>query len=123
MSHTTASPKEGTTMPDPTPAPADRLLVAWTGDIPRIKAFLDAHGAYYDELTVRGHDATWTVTIHQLTPKLGGNRVKARIGDVLVFRSALLEVEKREPRRRIPPPATSSEPGRRARRDRSGGVR
>lgn len=83
---------------------ADRLLIAWTGDIARIKAFLDAHGAFYDELATRGHGSTWKVAIHQLTPKRGGNRVTASVGDVLVFRSALIEVDRREPKRRTPPP-------------------
>lgn len=99
---------------------ADRLLVVWAGDVPRIKAFLDAHGAHY-ELTTRGHDGGWKVTIRQITPKLGGNKVVARIGDVLVFRSALLEVEKRQPRKRVPPrsrPRTSTTRSPRSKRGR-----
>lgn len=81
---------------------ADRLLVVWAGDVARIKAFLDDHGAHYD-LTTRGHGSTWKVTIHQQVPGRVQKTV-ARIGDVLVFHGALLEVDKREPRRRVPPP-------------------
>jgi len=104
------------------PPPPDRLLVAWAGDVPRIKEFLEAHGAKWSDLYHSGTGARWKVTIHQITPKLTGNRISARIGDTLRFDGASLVVDKRPVRHRTPPPGVAAEPVRRARRDRDRGA-
>lgn len=85
------------------PRPTDRLLIAWAGEIPRIKAFLDAHRATYD-LTTRGHGAHWRVTIHTRRNGFTTGEVTARPGDTLRFVGQLLTVEKRQPRPKMPPP-------------------
>lgn len=100
-------------MTDPDP---HRLLIAWAGDVPRIKAFLDAHRTTYD-LTTRGQGTHWRVTIRQHSPLIC--TVTARIGDALRFHGPMLLLDKRPVNKRLPPPRAAREPLRRTSRTRN----